>query len=128
MAGVNGQQVSIGWPTAVRLWRVIRNFASSEVGGRAIGMGVGLLALLVAISNDRSLRSLGAARWKRLQRLTYVAATLTALHGIAFQLMDRRSAPFIVVMLALIAVVVVFQLQGRRQMRTRHENEPLEKP
>ena len=86
-----------------------------------------LLALLVAISNDRSLRSLGAARWKRLQRLTYVAATLTALHGIAFQLMDRRSAPFIVVMLVLIAVVVVFQLQGRRLMRARHENEPLGK-
>lgn len=86
-----------------------------------------LLALLVAISNDRSLRSLGAARWKRLQRLTYVAATLTGLHGIAFQLMDRRSAPFIVVMLALIAVVVVFQLQGRRLMRARHDGEQLGK-
>jgi sulfoxide reductase heme-binding subunit YedZ len=80
-----------------------------------------LLVVLVAISNDRSLRSLGAARWKRLQRLTYVAATLTALHGFAFQLMDRRSLPFVAVMLAVVLAVLVFQLQGRRLMRAATE-------
>ena len=50
MATANGDQIAIGRQTAARLWRVIRNFAGSEVGGRAIGMGVGLLVLLVAIN------------------------------------------------------------------------------
>jgi putative ATP-binding cassette transporter len=50
MARGNGDAISIGRQTAARLWRVIRNFASSELGGRAIGMGIGLLALLVAIN------------------------------------------------------------------------------
>jgi vitamin B12/bleomycin/antimicrobial peptide transport system ATP-binding/permease protein len=50
MAMADGDRIAIGRQTAARLWRVIHNFVASEVGGRAIGMGVGLLALLVAIN------------------------------------------------------------------------------
>jgi methionine sulfoxide reductase heme-binding subunit len=78
-----------------------------------------VLVFLVLISNDRSLRTLGTRRWKQLQRLTYVAAVLTALHGIVFQLMDRRSLPFIVLFLLAIAVVVLAQLKGRSAVISR---------
>jgi methionine sulfoxide reductase heme-binding subunit len=82
-----------------------------------------VLVFLVMISNDRSLRSLGASRWKRLQSLTYVAAVLTALHGIVFQLMDRRSLPFIGAFLALVVTVLALQLRGRRLVRMRSQNQ-----
>jgi putative ATP-binding cassette transporter len=50
MVMANARQVSLGRETAARLWGVIRAFGRSNVGGRAIGMGVGLLLLLVAIN------------------------------------------------------------------------------
>src|SRR6476660_4265018 len=50
MASANADEISIGRETAARLWRVIRNFVRSEVGGRAIAMGVALLSILVAIN------------------------------------------------------------------------------
>src|SRR5262249_37720492 len=43
-------RLAIGRQTATRLWRVIRNFVGSEVGGRAIAIAVGLLLLLLAIN------------------------------------------------------------------------------
>src|SRR5262249_21912726 len=50
MEATDGEFISLGRQTAVRLWGVIRNFAGSEVGNRAIGMGVGLLVFLLAIN------------------------------------------------------------------------------
>src|SRR5262245_51975522 len=50
MASASSGDISIGRETAVRLWRVIRDFARSHVGGRAIAMSVGLLLFLVAIN------------------------------------------------------------------------------
>ena len=75
-----------------------------------------LLVLLVAISNDRALRALGAKRWKALQRSTYITAVLIALHGVAFQLMDKRSAPFKVLFALVLIVVIAAQLYGRRRV------------
>jgi methionine sulfoxide reductase heme-binding subunit len=72
-----------------------------------------LLMLLSAISNDRSLRSLGPSRWKRLQRWTYAAAILIVLHGAAYQIIDRRPTPFVIVFALLVALVVALQLHGR---------------
>lgn len=83
-----------------------------------------VLFFLVTISNDRSLRTLGATRWKRFQRVTYAAAALTALHGLAFQLMDRRSAPFILVFAAMVVVVTVLQLRGRHLFGSRGRAAP----
>jgi sulfoxide reductase heme-binding subunit YedZ len=46
-----------------------------------IGMAAFLLLLPLALtSNDRSLRRLGAARWRALHRLAYPAAVLGAVH------------------------------------------------
>lgn len=46
-----------------------------------LGMAAFLMLVpLVATSNDRALRHLGAARWRKLHRLTYPAAVLAAVH------------------------------------------------
>lgn len=76
-----------------------------------------LLAALVVISNNPSLRSLGLQTWKLLQRGAYPAAVLATLHGLAFQLLEKRSRPLIV-LVALVAILVTgLQLQGWRIKR-----------
>ena len=46
-----------------------------------VGMaGFAILIVLAATSNNTAIRRLGAARWRRLHRLTYLAALLGALH------------------------------------------------
>jgi DMSO/TMAO reductase YedYZ heme-binding membrane subunit len=58
------------------------------------GLGAALIFLmLLAISNDFSLRTLGTRRWKSLQRWTYVAVVLTVAHGIAYQVVEKRHSP-----------------------------------
>jgi putative ATP-binding cassette transporter len=44
------QEIALSRQTAVRLGRAIRNFASSEVGGRAAALAGVLLTLLLAIN------------------------------------------------------------------------------
>lgn len=47
-----------------------------------VGLGAALLLLmLLAISNDVSVRSMGTPRWKSLQRWSYVALVLTVIHA-----------------------------------------------
>jgi methionine sulfoxide reductase heme-binding subunit len=82
-----------------------------------------LLALLLALSNDAALRSLGARRWKRLQRLNYGVVALVALHAVLYQLIEQRTPPpILLVVLALLAVVGA-QLAGVvvRRRRSRME-------
>jgi methionine sulfoxide reductase heme-binding subunit len=53
--------------------------------------------MLLAISNDLSLRTLKTRRWKSLQRWAYVAFVLTAAHGIAYQSIEKRRVPWVLV-------------------------------
>jgi putative ATP-binding cassette transporter len=53
----NRDDIALGRRTVVRLWQAIRAFDGSEVGGRAIAMGLGLLALLMAINGLNVLNS-----------------------------------------------------------------------
>jgi methionine sulfoxide reductase heme-binding subunit len=82
----------------------------------------GLLAVLVAalllgLSNDRSLRSLGTRRWKALQRWNYGLVALVVLHGAAYQLSEKRAAGFVVLFALLVAVTALVQLAGYRARR-----------
>jgi sulfoxide reductase heme-binding subunit YedZ len=76
-----------------------------------------LLLFLLALSNDRALGRLGAARWKALQRWTYAAAAVVLVHGVLYQLLEKRSLPFVAVLAATAAVVTAVQLAGRRAYR-----------
>lgn len=84
------------------------------------GLAAGLvLVLLLAISNDASLRALGTRRWKSWQRSTYWAAALTVAHSLAYQLETRHFGPWIVAVVLVTMLVLVMQLDGRRRMLAR---------
>lgn len=81
--------------------------------GVVAGFVVGVLfILLVGLSNDRSLRLIGARWWKRLQRLAYVAFSLTVLHAFAFQILESRQALLIIVVATAVALIFMLQLVG----------------
>jgi sulfoxide reductase heme-binding subunit YedZ len=71
-----------------------------------------VLILLLALSNDRSLRALGTSRWKGLQRWSYLAFALTAAHGALYQAIQSRAAPGVGVFAVVVAAVVGAQLAG----------------
>lgn len=71
-----------------------------------------LFVMLLAISNDISLRTLGIERWKSLQRWTYAAVGLAVVHGILFQLVEKRHLPWVLVFAALSIFITAVQLAG----------------
>ncbi len=82
------------------------------------GLGATLvLALLLALSNDLSLRALGPARWKSLQRWNYVGFALMLLHGAAYQVIEKRAALFVGVFGAVVLLVVSLQAAGYRRVK-----------
>lgn len=81
--------------------------------GNDTGVAAALLfLLLLAISNDLSLRRLGTRRWKAVQRWTYAAVILTILHAIAYQHVEERRAAYEVLLGVIIAAIAAFQLAG----------------
>ena len=87
-----------------------------------LGLAVTLiLVVLFATSNDLSLRRLGTKQWKTLQRMNYFLFGGVALHGIVYQILEKRNIPLIALLLVMIAIVVIIQLAGfvkrRREIR-----------
>lgn len=75
-----------------------------------------LVVVLLALSNDRSLRWLGAARWKAWQRLSYILGALVVAHGAAYQLLERQWIVAVLVSAGMVGGVVWLQLGGRRRL------------
>jgi sulfoxide reductase heme-binding subunit YedZ len=80
-----------------------------------------VLVMLLAISNDLSLRALGSRRWKRWQEWTYWAGVLVVVHGLAYQWLEKGNGGWVYVFVFVTAVVVWMQLDGRRRYRARAE-------
>ena len=83
-----------------------------------------LLALaLLATSNDYSLRNLGIAGWKKLQRWNYAVFALAGAHALLYQEAIEKQQPwFVGVVIVCIAItvalqVVVFWRRRRETMR-----------
>ncbi len=76
-----------------------------------------LFLMLLAISNDLSLRRLGTRKWKSLQRWTYAAAALTILHAVAYQQVEKRQAAYQVAVWGITATLAVVQLAGWMRVR-----------
>jgi sulfoxide reductase heme-binding subunit YedZ len=68
-----------------------------------------LVVVLAVISNDCSLRRLGASRWKRVQQLNYVLFGMVVIHAILYQIIEKRSAPFAFTIGFLVATAIVLQ-------------------
>lgn len=79
------------------------------------GLGATLILLvLLALSNDVSLRALGARRWKSLQRWNYAYVVLVVAHTVAYQVVTERARLFVGLSAALASAVAVGQLAGIR--------------
>jgi methionine sulfoxide reductase heme-binding subunit len=78
--------------------------------------------MLLAISNDLLLRAFKTRRWKSLQRWTYAAFVLTAVHGITYQLIEKRHVPWVLVFALVMAAAAAGQILGfvQVQRRTNH--------
>lgn len=91
-----------------------------------LGNWTGLAALLIlagllALSNDRSLRELKAKRWKSLQRLNYALFLLVLAHAFFYGALLRTSSPFTLTLTACVVAVLAAQATGivlwRRRQR-----------
>jgi sulfoxide reductase heme-binding subunit YedZ len=78
-----------------------------------------ILLLLLATSNNYSLRALGTPRWKQIQRWNYVAFALMAAHAIGYQINEKQKAPFVATLVISIVITLVLQAIGfqRRRMQ-----------
>jgi len=87
--------------------------------GNDTGLAAALIfLLLLALSNDLSLRRLGLQKWKSLQRWTYLAVVLTVLHAIAYQRIEKRQLAFEALLWVMTATMAAFQVMGWRKMRS----------
>jgi methionine sulfoxide reductase heme-binding subunit len=68
-----------------------------------------VVVVLAAISNDLSLRRLGAGRWKRIQQLNYILFAIVIVHAILYQIIEKRSPPFSFTIGFLAATAIVLQ-------------------
>jgi len=87
-----------------------------------VGLVATLVALvLLAISNNLSIRTLGAARWKGIQRWNYVGAILVVAHGLLYQAIEKRIPAFVTSLLVVAAAATIVQLLGFRRRREQLE-------
>lgn len=76
-----------------------------------------VIGVLLALSNDWSLRRLGVKKWKSLQRWNYGGFALTVLHGVVYQLIEKRAPPYAVVFGVMVSIVIAIQFAGFRRRR-----------
>ena len=85
-------------------------------------------ALLLALSNDRSLRALCTPRWKQLQRWNYVLYVLVVCHGAIYQMTEKREGVFVFLFVSVCLPVIALQYMGYRRKTAlsalRMENAP----
>jgi sulfoxide reductase heme-binding subunit YedZ len=105
-----------------KFWLYFVPLEASRIGQWAVfglanyvGLGATLvLLLLLSLSNDASLRSLGAGRWKSLQRWNYAGALLVVAHGVVYQIMEKRTVGFVVVFAVIVLLALAMQFAGFR--------------
>jgi methionine sulfoxide reductase heme-binding subunit len=89
--------------------------------GNWVGLAaVVILAGLLALSNDRSLRELKARRWKNLQRTNYALFALVVLHAFFYGALLRMTSPFTLVLIVTLVAVLAGQAVGIALWRRRH--------
>jgi DMSO/TMAO reductase YedYZ heme-binding membrane subunit len=80
-------------------------------------LAVIIAVVLLAISNDLSLRSLGAARWKRIQQWNYWFAAFVLAHAVIFQFTEKRTWRFLLLEAGIVGVAATLQLAAFRARR-----------
>lgn len=81
------------------------------------GIGLIIILLLLATSNQYALKKLKGTRWKALQRWNYAAVLLVIAHTAGYQTIALREQYFITVTLIFVLFTLVIQIAGIRQTR-----------
>jgi len=71
-----------------------------------------LLIMLLATSNDLSLRRFGTRTWKQLQRWNYAIFVLVAVHSFAFQGVETQKLHWVLTVAACVFVALAMQIAG----------------
>ena len=84
-------------------------FGAANYTGLAAGL---ILLILLLLSNDLSLQWLKTKRWKNIQRWNYLLFALVVIHGILFQIIEKRIMG-IIILFSIIMIIPMFgQLLG----------------
>jgi methionine sulfoxide reductase heme-binding subunit len=81
-------------------------------------IGTLIVILLLATSNDYSLRRLGTPQWKRLQRWNYAVFALIAAHAIGYLAIESQKLPFVLIIALGLAATLAIQAAGYHHRRT----------
>jgi sulfoxide reductase heme-binding subunit YedZ len=76
-----------------------------------------IILVLLTLSNNLSMRTMGGATWKRIQRWSYVGAILVVVHGLLYQAVEKRTPLLVATVLIVAAAVTMVQLLGFRRRR-----------
>lgn len=74
-----------------------------------------IVLVLLAISNNISLRRLRSTRWKQIQRINYALGGLIVIHGLVYQSIEHRGALGVGVLFGVCAAACLLQLEGVRR-------------
>ena len=75
-------------------------------------LGTLLLIILLATSNDLSLRRFGTHTWKQLQRWNYAVFALVAVHSFAFQGVETQKVQWVITAAACVFAALALQIAG----------------
>ena len=79
-----------------------------------------ILGVLLATSNNRTLKALGVNSWKRIQRWNYGLYGFVLIHSVLYQVIEKRTPPYTYIFGAMGLIVILTQLAGfvkkRRQI------------
>jgi sulfoxide reductase heme-binding subunit YedZ len=66
-----------------------------------------IVLVLLAISNDLSIRKLGLERWSAIQHWGRACAVLTVIHSLIYEVLEKRTVPALIGVWSTVAVVAV---------------------
>lgn len=82
-------------------------------------VGTLILIVLLATSNDLSLRRLGTRKWKQLQRWNYAVFALVAVHSFAFQGVETQKMQWVITAAVCVVAALAMQTAGLVQQNAR---------
>jgi sulfoxide reductase heme-binding subunit YedZ len=81
-------------------------------------VGALVVIVLLATSNDYSLRAMGTRAWKKFQRWNYAVFALVAIHAFGYQGIEKQQAGWVATVTVCIAIAVAFQAAGYLRRRS----------
>jgi methionine sulfoxide reductase heme-binding subunit len=84
-------------------------------------LATAIILVLLVFSNNRSIRALGPVRWKRVQRLNYVGSILVIIHGLLYQIMEKRALAFVLCLVFVTVVAALLQISGFKRSREQRQ-------